>query len=168
MNETEQTQVEVVALFADRASFEEAVAALREAGFDRTDLSVLTSHSSLDAAGKEGTSWRDALLALVGDIKYEVPLVASGAIILAGGPIAATLSAIIGAAVGGVAAREVLGEVTAKPHTEEFARAVDAGAIVLWAYGDTIGRQQLAAEILEACGGTNIHLVSRPVPADAA
>jgi len=158
----EQTIVEVVGLFADRASFEAAVAELREAKFHRADLSVLTSHASLDVAGTPGTNWRDAILALVGDLKYEVPLVASGAVILAGGPIAATLSAIIGAAVGGVAVREVLGEVTSKPHTEEFARAVDAGAIVLWVYGETIGKQQQAAEVMEEAGATNIHLVSRP------
>jgi hypothetical protein len=158
--------VEVVGLFADRAAFEAAVTALGAAGFPRADVSVLTSHASLDAAGRPGQSWRDALLALVGEIKYEVPLVASGAVILAGGPVAAALSAVIGAAVGGVAIREVLTEVTAKPHTEEFARAVDAGAIVLWVYGETIRRQQQAAEILEAAGATNIHLVTRP-PAPA-
>lgn len=153
---------EVVGLLADRPSFEAAVASLRAAGFDRADLSVLTSHTSLDAAGRPGSSWRDALLALVGEVKYEVPLVASGAIILAGGPVAAALSALIGVAVGGVALREVLDEVTAKPHTEEFARAVDAGAIVLWVYAETPDRQRRAMEILQAAGARNIHLVTRP------
>jgi hypothetical protein len=155
---------EVVGLFADQAQFEAAVAALCAAGFPRADLSVLTSHASLDVTGTAGASWRDALLALVGEVKYEVPLVASGAIILAGGPIAAALSAIIGVAVGGVALREVLSEVTAKPHSEEFARAVDAGAIVLWVYAETPERRDKAAEILRTAGATNIHTVRRSVP----
>ena len=66
---------EVVGLFADRDSFEAAVAGLTEAGFARTDLSVLGSHESLDAAGEPGKQWKDALVALVGELKFEVPLV---------------------------------------------------------------------------------------------
>ncbi|HJO72169.1 MAG TPA: hypothetical protein QGG32_04860 [Rhodospirillales bacterium] len=42
---------EVVGFFAGRDSFEAAVAGLTEAGFAHTDLSVLGSHESLDAAG---------------------------------------------------------------------------------------------------------------------
>ena len=88
--------------------------------------------SSLEAAGRPGKSWREAMLALVGELKYEGPLVASGAIFLAGGPVAATIAAVIGAAVGGVAVKDLLEEVTAKPHTEDFARSLAAGSVILW------------------------------------
>ena len=108
---------EVVGLFADRDGFERAVATLLESGFERPDLSVLASHESLDAAGRPGKPWREAMLAMVGDLKYEGPLVASGAIVLAGGQLAATIAAVIGAAVGGAAVKDVLEEVTAQPHT---------------------------------------------------
>jgi hypothetical protein len=149
---------EVVSLFSDRESFEAAVAALTEAGFGRADLSILGSHESIDAAGTPGKAWRDALTAMVGEIKYEVPLVASGAVFLAGGPVAAAISAIIGAAVGGIAIKEVLEEVAAKPHTEDFARSLAAGGVILWVQAADAEREQTAQAILKEHGGTNVHV----------
>ena len=78
---------EAVGVFPDRPAFEAAVHHLLENGFARTDLSVLDSHESLEVAGEPGKPWKDVLTALVGEIKYEGPLVASGAILLAGGPL---------------------------------------------------------------------------------
>jgi len=161
MPETENapdTWNEVVGLFASRDGFEAAVEALLAGGFERTDLSVLSSHQSLDAAGKPGKPWKDALTALVGELKYEGPLVASGAIILVGGTAAAAIAATIAAAVSGVAAKELLDEVTATPHTEEFARSLEAGSVILWVRADDAAREQAALEAMEANGGTNVHL----------
>ena len=152
------TAREVVGLFTRRDDFERAVAALTAAGFDRTDLSVLASHESIDAAGTPGKPWKDALTALVGELKYEGPLVASGAILLAGGPVAATIAGIIGAATAGVAAKEVLEEVTATPHTEDFARSLVAGSVILWVRADAENREKTAAEVLSANGGRNVHV----------
>jgi len=148
----------VVGLFAAREDFERAVEALLASDFDRTDLSVLSSHESIDAAGVPGKPWKDALTALVGELKYEGPLVASGAILLAGGPVAATIAGIIGAATAGVAAKEVLGEVTATPHTEDFARSLAAGSVILWVRAQDDSREKSAAEIMSANGGSNIHV----------
>lgn len=154
---------EVIGLFSDRESFEAAVTALMEAGFGHADLSVLGSHESIDAAGAPGKHWRDVVTAMVGEIKYEAPLVASGAIFLAGGPVAATIAGVIGAAVGGVAVKEMLEEVTAKPHTEDFARSLEAGSVILWVRATDAGRERLASTILERHRGTNIH-VHQPKP----
>lgn len=156
-----ETPTEVVGLFADRESFERAVAALLEAGFDRADLSVLASHESLDAAGRPGKQWREALLAMVGEIKYEGPLVASGAIFLAGGPLAASIAAVIGAAVGGVALKDVLEEMTAKPHTDDFARSLAAGSVILWVRAADGSQERRAREVLSENGASNVH-VARP------
>ena len=92
MNDTPSTTPtrEVVGLFADRDSFEATIKALVKAGFERSDLSLLSSHESLAAAGKPGKPLHDILRALVGELKFEAPLVASGAIFLAGGPMAAS------------------------------------------------------------------------------
>ena len=149
---------EVVGLFADRDSFEAAVTELLDAGFARTDLSVLGSHESLDAAGEPGKQWKDALIAMVGELKFEVPLVASGAIVLAGGPTAALIGGLIGAAVGGIAIKDVIGEVTATPHTEDFARAVEAGSVILWVRAADAAGEDAAGAILGANGGTNVHV----------
>jgi hypothetical protein len=149
---------EVVGLFSDRESFEAAVAALTKAGFGHADLSVLGSHESIDAAGGSGRSWRDALTAMVGEVKYEAPLVASGAIFLAGGPVAATIAGIIGATVGGVAVKEMLEDVTAKPHTADFARSLEAGSVILWVRAPDTERERQASAILKQHGGTNVHV----------
>ena len=148
----------MVGLFADRESFETAIAALSKAGFDRSDLSVLGSHDSIDAAGTPGKPWRDVLTAMVGEIKYEAPLVASGAIFLAGGPVAAGIAGIIGAAVGTVAIKEMLEEVTAKPHTEDFARSLEAGSVILWVRASDPDRERLASAILKEHRGANVHV----------
>lgn len=149
---------EVVGLFAERETFDRAVAELLRGGFERADLSVLASHESLEAAGRPGKSWREAMLAMVGEIKYEGPLVASGAIFLAGGPVAATIAGIIGAAVGGAAVVDLLGEVTAQPHTDDFARSLAAGSVILWVRAPDEARQARARAILEACGASNVHI----------
>ncbi len=156
---------EVVGLFRDRQSFEAAVAALLKAGFERSELSVLASHESLDAAGKPAKPWRDVLTALVGDLKYEGPLVASGAIALAGGPATAALAGIVGAAVGGMAAKEFLEEVTAQPHTEDFARSLEAGGVILWVRGEDDAQCRRASDILITEGGTNVHVSERTLEA---
>ena len=159
MNETSEGENrEAVGLFADRESFETTVEALKGAGFGRADLSVLGSHESIDAAGKPGKPWKDALTALVGELKYEGPLVASGAILLVGGTVSATIAGIIGAAVGGIAVKEILDEVTPTPHTEDFARSLEAGSVILWVSTLDKERERAATAILEDNGGVNVHI----------
>ncbi len=149
---------EVVGILTNRDDFEAAVNALLEAGAERSDLSVLSSHESLAVAGKPAKPWKDALTALVGEIKYEGPLVASGAILLAGGATAAAIAGIIGAAVGGAALKEVLEEVSASPHTESFARSVDAGSVILWVRVDDKSAETRAISMLEQNNAVNVHL----------
>lgn len=149
---------DVVGLFADRETFQAAVDALFAAGFERTDLSVLSSHESIDAAGKPSKPWKDVLTALIGELKYEGPLVASGAIILVGGPTAAAIAATIGTAVTGIAAKEILNEVTATPHTEDFARSLEAGSLILWVRAESAEREALATSILTSNDGANVHV----------
>jgi hypothetical protein len=149
---------EAVGLIARQGQFEQVVRALLAAGFERTDLSVLASHESLDAADKPATPWRDVLMTLLGDVRVESALVASGAVFLAGGPLAATVAALIGAAVGGLAAKDVLQEVTSQPHTEEFARSLAAGGLVLWVRAGTPQQLAAALDILHAKGAGNVHV----------
>ncbi len=159
MNDTSEGENrEAVGLFADRESFEAAVEALKGAGFERADLSVLGSHKSINAAGKPGKPWKDVLTALVGELKYEGPLVASGAILLVGGTVSATIAGIIGAAVGGVAVKEILDEVTSTPHTGDFARSLEAGSVILWVNTPDEERERAATAILEDNGGVNVHI----------
>jgi len=161
VNATSQIVREAVGVFKDRASFENAVQHLMEGDFERTDLSVLDSHESLDVAGKPGKPWKDVLTAMVGEIKYEGPLVASGAILLAGGPTAALIASIIGAATAGVATKEILDEVTATPHTQNFANALAAGGVILWVTCANADKEAEALKILEQFNGANVHMHER-------
>lgn len=159
MTDTTSRPREVAGLFAARDTFQSAIDDLLGAGFARTDLSVLSSHESIDAAGAPGTPWREALTALVGEIKYEVPLVASGAVALIGGPVATLLAGVVGAATAGVAAKELLDQVTATPHTDDFARALAAGGVILWVRVAGDDAERRASAILKAAGGGNVHTV---------
>ncbi len=160
MNETTPADIspEAVGLFADRDTFEVAITALIDSGFERADLSVLSSHESIDAAGTPGKPWQDVITALVGELKFEVPLVASGAVFMVGGPVAATVAGLIGAAGVGIAAKEVIEGVTSSPHTDDFARSLDAGSVILWVRADGPEKQQRALAILTDSGGRNVHM----------
>ena len=149
---------EVVGLLADRSQFDSTVNRLLDAGFSRPDLSVLASHQSIDAAGAPGKPWKDVLIALVGDLKYEGPLVASGAILLAGGATAAAIAAIIGAATAGIAAKELLDEVTSAPDTDAFARSLEAGSIIIWVRIKGPDQERAALDALNFSGASNVHI----------
>ena len=158
---SQTSSTEVVGILKTREEFEACVAALRENGFERSDLSVLSSHDSIDAAGSPAKPIKDVMTALVGEIRFEGPLVASGAIFLAGGPIGQLIGAVVGATVGGVAIKEVLEEVTATPDTEDFARAVDAGSIILWVRSESEETQAKASKILETFNADNVHTYTK-------
>ena len=150
---------DAVGVFAEREAFEAAVAELKAAGFDHSDLSVLATREAIEAAGTQEESWSDVFTAFVNEIRYENPLFASGMIFLAGGPVTATIAGIIAAAVGGLAVKDVVEEVVARPHTEKFARAVEAGGAILWVRAASAERERDAMAILEANGATNVHVV---------
>jgi hypothetical protein len=155
---------EVVGTFSDRELFQTAVEALLRAGFARSDLSILSSHTSLDASVGEGRRWRDALTALVGEFKYEGPLVAAGLIAVAAGPIGALIAGLIGAGVGGAAVKELLDEVTALPDAEGFSRALAAGSIILWVAVADEHAEAKAMSTLLAEGAANVHVFERQPP----
>ena len=148
---------EVVCVLKTRNAFESTIAALADADIGSGQLSVLSSHKSIAAVSSEGNPWRDVLTALVVGAKYEGPLVASGLIVLAGGLMAVVVAGIIGAAVGGVAFKELMDEVAAKPHTEAFASTVEAGSIILWVRVDDEGTENKASDILIAKAADNLH-----------
>jgi hypothetical protein len=150
--------LEVVGHFASHKSFAGAVKALTKAGFARSDLSVLSTHDSLDSVEPESRPWKDALIAVAGEIKYEAPLVAAGAVILVGGPVAATVAALIAAAVGGAAVKEVVDEVTSTTHRESYLRALAAGSVILWVRVADAESEQKAIHAMKDSGGLNVHV----------
>ena len=161
MTNSPQPRREVVGIFSDRAAFDAAVQSLQAAGFDRTDLSVLASHESIDAAKPEAKSWKDAVTALIGELKYQGPLLTAGFIAVAAGPVGAAIAAVIAAGVGGAAAKELMDEVTARPHAEQFARALAAGSLLVWVYVADADREAKAITALQVNGAANVHVNER-------
>jgi hypothetical protein len=154
---------EAVASFSDREHFHRAVANLRAAGFDPSDLSVLASHDSLAAAGEPPTPAPKLLPAgLADEIKYIAPLTVAGMILLSGGPIAATIAGLVGAGLGGAALKELFDDYTAPRHSEEFRAALQAGAALLWVRCEDPDRELTATRILEEAGGRHVHVHGRP------
>src|SRR5712692_7506422 len=97
---------EAVASFPDRGQFNNAVAAVLAAGFAPSDLSVLASHQPLAAAEEKPGELIAA--GLSEEIKYIGPLTIAGIILVSGGPIAATVAALVGAGLGGAALNEMV------------------------------------------------------------
>lgn len=154
---------EAVASFPDREHFHRAVADLLAAGFDPADLSVLASHDSLAAAHEPGAPAQKLLPAgLADEIKYIAPLTIAGIILLSGGPITATVAALVGAGLGGAALKELFDEYTATRHSQEFEAALHAGAALLWVRCEDPERELTATRILEQAGGRHVHIHGRP------
>jgi hypothetical protein len=154
---------EGVASFPDREHFHRAVSNLLAAGFDTSDLSVLASHDSLAAAREPGGGEPKLLPAGIADeIKYLAPLTVAGIIVLSGGPIAATVAALVGAGLGGAALKELFDDYTAPRHAEDFEAALRAGAALLWVRCEDSERELTATRILDEAGGRHVHVHGRP------
>lgn len=161
MAESEEI-VEVLGRFETREAFEAAVKALGRAGFGHADLSVLDTHETIDSAGGQTEAWRERIAGLVGEVHYVGPLTAAGLIAVAAGPVGALVASVIAAGVGGLALRELLDQSEAAPNTEDFARALEHGAVLLWAYAPDAARQAEARRLMAAEGGKDIEVVRRP------
>lgn len=153
---------EVVGRFAGQENFTAAVEELLQAGFGPSDLSVLDTHEALGAAGSSGEAWQSALAGMVGEIKYVGPVTAAGLIAIATGPVGAAISGAVAAGLTGAALAELLGTVRATPHTESFARALEAGALLLWVRAEDAAREAKASEVLSRHGAQDVHRHQRP------
>lgn len=156
---------EAVASFPDREHFRKAASALLAAGFDQSDLSVLASHESLSAADEQPGSLMAA--GLSDEIKYLAPLTVAGIVLISGGPIAATVAALVGAGLGGAALKELFDDYTAAPHREAFEAALKAGAALLWVRCADSEIELRALRILEESGGRHVHVHGRPAQGQA-
>jgi hypothetical protein len=157
---------EAVASFPDRTHFRRAVAALLAGGYERSDVSVLASHEALDAADEKSTSL--VVAGLTDEVNYIAPLTVAGIILVSGGPIAATLGAIVAAGLGGAALKEVFDRWTAAPHREDFEAALKAGAALLWVRCADPELELHATRILEEAGGRHVHVHARALQPDEA
>lgn len=154
--------VEVVGLFETRHAFDNAVEALQTADFPRTAISVLASHTSLEASEPNpATPQDDALTALVGELSYAFPLESAGLLTVVGGPITGTVGALMAAGIGGMAIKEYLDELTSHPDTDAFAKALEDGGLIVWVQVADEKEEARAADVLTNEGAVNVHLSRR-------
>ena len=105
----------------------------------------------------ERPSPQDTLSGMVGDVDYVGPITAAGLIAIAAGPVGALVASVIAAGVTGVALRDLLEKVQATPHTENFAKALENGAVLLWVNAAQASQQQAAEAILRQHGARDVH-----------
>lgn len=154
--------VEVVGLFETRHAFDNAVEALLTAGVPRTAISVLATHTSIEASEPNPAAPQDdALAALVGELTYAFPLESAGLLTVVGGPITGTIGALMAAGIGGMAFKEYLDELTSHPDADAFAKALEDGGLVVWVQVDDEKEESRVADILTDEGAINIHLSRR-------
>lgn len=153
---------EIVGIFSSRDQFEQAVKSLTGMGFAHDDLSVLSSHQSIEAGSSKERSWRDVLVGLTGELSYEGPLVAAGLIALASGPIGVLVSGLVAAEVGGMALKDMFSTLVARPKSEEFAHALAAGHVILWVRVRDVLQEGRATEVLNKYGARDVHRCERP------
>jgi hypothetical protein len=181
---------EAVGVFHDREALENAVEDLLNAGFDRSEISLLASEQAIEQ--KLGHAYRkvqeledddavpraafvgDHSLALgrvgvIGGLAYVGATVAAGAVVASGGALAATIvaAAIAGGGcglLGGWAAR-LLG----RDRAEKLQRQLDHGGLLLWVTLRHAGHEGRALDILKRSGADDVHVHELPaseVPAE--
>ncbi|WP_430474996.1 hypothetical protein ACQ0MK_04420 [Thalassospira lucentensis] len=148
-----RTRCETVGVFHDLSALQKAAEDLGNSGFKQTELSLLTTESTIEdklghiyskaediendpnmppLAYTTPTPIGNAEGALVGAPMYAAAFGAAGAVIAAGGPIALTISAIIGAGGVGAAAGGVIAAIIGKRYSSELQTELDQGGLLLW------------------------------------
>ncbi len=149
---------ELVGIFHNRMRLENAIEDLVALGFEHSEMSILSSHETIEVVEPAGKTLKEIFLPFLSELKYDGPLVSAGLIALSSGPTAALLAGLVAASVGGVVVREIISEITAAPHTEYFERALEAGSLILWVVVETPDREAAARTVFVNHGAENIHI----------
>jgi hypothetical protein len=157
---------EVVAQFQTMSGLAEAVDTLLAGGFERTDLSMLGSHDSLEIAGDLAGYRRDPGASIAAGLANQAEVLSTialaGVLLLAVGSVGVAGAAIVATAAGALALRPFFAELTEAAHAEGLARAVEHGRILLWVRTADAAAVEHATAALKAAGGTDLTRLSRP------
>jgi len=69
----------------------------------------------------------------------------------------------VAAGVGGVAFKELLDEISAIPDSDDFARALAAGSVILWVMVRDRPEEERAKAVLLESEAQNVHVFERPI-----
>ncbi|MEX2615496.1 MAG: hypothetical protein WD767_05325 [Alphaproteobacteria bacterium] len=168
---------ELVGLFHEAEDLEQAISKLTSSGWDHAELSLLAqggllspdhvvedTHDIAENSGVERqspvseTDVRQGRTLMTGMAGVAAAFLASGATIMTGG---GALAAIVGAAAAGggaAAVTEALGWRVGSGRAAFLQEQIEQGGILLWVKIRAPEEEQLAANILADCGGTEIHV----------
>jgi hypothetical protein len=156
---------EAVASFATQGQFRAAVKRLLAAGFAPTDLSIMTSHDSLEVAGGvpgyRGKPGQALMAGLTEEAALLAPLQVAGFSALSGGPVAGAVAALATAGIGALGLRDVIERFVANRHGADYVEALKAGRLLLWVRVTGAHQEWKALDILVDSGGSNAHINAR-------
>ncbi len=170
---------EVVAVFKDTKSLQNAIDELQNEGFDRSDLSLLASEDVIE--GKLGHIYSrvtdleddpdaptiayispealaDVKGALIGTPMYFAALLTTGVMTVAGGPLAATIAAVAAAGGAGALLGGILTTFVDKHHAEYIEKQLDHGGLLLWVHTRDSKHEAKAKRILSEYSAHDIHV----------
>jgi hypothetical protein len=174
----EKTRTEVVAVFDDSDTLQEAIDALLIAGFDRAEVSLLASENAVDE--KLGHTYRkveelkddtsvpraayvstealgDAEGGLIGGLVYVGAVAAAGAVVATGGTLAAAIGAAAMAGGAGALIGTVLASLVGRHHAHYLQEQLDRGGLLLWVRSWDEERERRAKEILSKHSAHDVH-----------
>ena len=167
---------EAVAVFHDVADLDQAVDELVEAGFDRSDVSLLASEAAVEeklghryervqeledepAAPRVRyrtlTEFADTERAVISSLTFLPAVIAAGTVVASAGVVAA---AIAGTAIGGAVLSTVLARWIDKNHAEHLQEQLEHGGLLLWVNTATPEKREAAIKILTKHAATDVHV----------
>jgi hypothetical protein len=174
---------EAVGVFGDADTMQQAIDDLLSSGFDRAELSLLASESTVDE--KLGHKYKkvaeieddatvprtryvspesigEAKAALIGGLVFVGTLGATSTIVASGGALAAIITMVaIGAGTWGLLGA-VLAELIGDHHAHYLQEHLKHGGLLLWVRCLNSEREKTAMEILSRHSGHDVHVHALP------
>ncbi len=171
---------EAVAVFHDVSSLDAAVDALRDAGFKRSDISLLASEDAVekklghryervedleDTPDAPRIAYRTRASpgvsedVIVGSLTYLPAVLAAGTVVASAGIVAA---AVTGTAIGGALIGTVLARWLDEHHAEQLGKQLEHGGLLLWVRTRGKKQEDAALRILIDHAGADVHLHRLP------
>jgi orotate phosphoribosyltransferase-like protein len=179
-SQAQKMVVEAVGVFDAVDELDAAVEELRQAGFRRSEISLLASADAVERklghryerveelednpdAPRKAYTTRESLgeseSLMATSLTYLPALLAAGTVVASAGVVAA---AVTGAAVAGAAVATVLSHWMDKSHAEWLEEQLDRGGLLLWVRTATPEAEGKALEILRKHSAHDVHLHKLP------
>jgi hypothetical protein len=178
-----RTVREAVGLFNRAEDLQSAIDELLSSGFDRSELSLLASETTMqeafghrfkivNALADDPTIPRSAYVSpeaigdaqggLIGAFSYVGAASAAAAVVASGGTVAAIITAVVLAGGSGGLLGSLLGKWLGDRHTEYLENQIERGGLLLWVRTRDPVRERRAVEILKRHSGAEVHVHALP------